>query len=741
MRNKLATALLLATAVLEAQPGNTAPGNTAKGSIAGRILGKDGKSLAGWHVAAGQWNYHYGRPELHLLQTTTTEKDGTFVIRNLDPGRYSVRAERPYGPKAPDENYAPTYYPGVIDVTAAAELEVRANATAGSIEFPVLHPRAFRIRGTVSGQATAEWIQSANALVPQDARHIEYRRQSPFEIEGVLPGTYVITASGAEATARVRVTVTDRDIDGLMIQTVPCPKVRAAITLDGAPLRLTPDSRPRISLNQVGSAIAFSEQHGVNGAVAVPCAPLDHYSLGLLKDPGTYIESVRLDGKEVAATALDLTAPGDKQLDIALASKAGTLQGAVRNTSAKALPGVPVTLWDPRTGFNVTSVSGPTGGFRFADLPPGNYRLAAWEELRPQPDGWGVQTVPAFRKEFESSSTPVTIGPGSSESVNPVLIPRSAIEAAGKRLHLTVAVVNSLEENATAAAVASPYTLARYVKSHESFDWDAIWKALRLEEPGVAFPPCGKPSEPCGSEIVPVSRPDQALLIVTGEWPKREDVYFRYLKKSDGGWEFSGVWGAFFHEGVRGHEVRRFGEKPFLRITTDQSQYGIATSQKLEEWFDLTQPGLEPVFSTTVEGGQSRFAFGVGREIRAASSFHRIAGRERIEVALRIEFNGPGWKQEAKYLGIYERPSDGGTFELQRAYSADTRAPIPTELFSQLADPFSELTNEKLLELAFAGLQAVARGSDADGKRWLRLVLENAKDTPEKSALLKLLGR
>jgi len=91
---------------------------------------------------------------------------------------------------------------------------------------------------------------------------------------------------------------------------------------------------------------------------------------------------------------------------------------------------------------------------------------------------------------------------------------------------------------------------------------------------------------------------------------------------------------------------------------------------------------------------------------------------------------------------VYERRTNEKTFTVRSAYSgADRRTTISTRDFEELADPFSGLSNEKLLIYALPGLQKIAAGSDPEAKEWLHSILDKAKDTPEKRALLVTLTK
>jgi hypothetical protein len=70
-----------------------------------------------------------------------------------------------------------------------------------------------------------------------------------------------------------------------------------------------------------------------------------------------------------------------------------------------------------------------TGHFRFGNLRPGEYRIAAWEKIE-----LGMGNVPEFHVSFDASATPLTLDEDSHQTVQPVLISREKIEAAAAKL-------------------------------------------------------------------------------------------------------------------------------------------------------------------------------------------------------------------------------------------------------------------------------------------------------------------
>jgi hypothetical protein len=291
----------------------------------------------------------------------------------------------------------------------------------------------------------------------------------------------------------------------------------------------------------------------------------------------------------------------------------------------------------------------------------------------------------------------------------------------------------------------SPDDLARYLRSHTNIDWKALRRALGLKESEYWLAPCGSnfpvAKAPCSVNIEAVAKPDQVIIAIRGDELAYTVEYLRYLKDSRGGWKFAGENSAFQRNSPSSHRIVRFWNKPFLLISSDLSQIGMATQQKLEEWFDLTRSDLDPVFSVTVDGGEWRFGLGVGRTIHATYTLPQTAGIERIELTLDVSFDGVGLDQRDSFLGLYERRTNENGFTLRKAYlGSDRRTSMSTKDFQELADPFSGVPNEKLLVYALPGLRKIAVGSDGNAKDWLRSVLDYAKDTQEKRALLALLA-
>ncbi len=292
-----------------------------------------------------------------------------------------------------------------------------------------------------------------------------------------------------------------------------------------------------------------------------------------------------------------------------------------------------------------------------------------------------------------------------------------------------------------ALAAKSPLTLARYVASHKVLDWKVLQSVLSTQAGKEYFRVCGESEEdPCSVEIETVLEPAQTILILQAADPKKYDVYVRYLQKKNGDWQFTGTHEAMVGEYPRRHEFAQVNGKPFLKVASDHTQIGIALLQEVEDWFDLTQLTFQPVFSFTRQGSYEPFSEEVGRAVRAWATPKRVDGVDAIDVTLTVTFNGPDVGVHVEFEGIYKRSSGARIFSLQAAYSnVDRRAVIPLEDFAGLGGvDFDEISNERLVFYAFPGLKKIASGPNKVAREWLRFVLGNVGDTPEKRALTEL---
>jgi hypothetical protein len=161
----------------------------------------------------------------------------------------------------------------------------------------------------------------------------------------------------------------------------------------------------------------------------------DRYRISATGLPeGCYAKQIRFGGQDVTRSIVDLTSGAGGQIEIVVSPKAAQVSGVVRNAKGETAKDTMLTLWQSsdETGapeFIRSFRTDENGSFRFASLAPGEYRIAAWEQV----DG-GLVSNPDFRKQFESSAVTVKLQENSRENVEVKVIPFDAIEAEAAKI-------------------------------------------------------------------------------------------------------------------------------------------------------------------------------------------------------------------------------------------------------------------------------------------------------------------
>lgn len=615
----LASIVCLAMGTLSAL-GQTAAPAKLRGSISGTLLDEVGRPLEGWAVVVARWNYHFGQKTLYRdpLESKTAG-NGTFELAEVPEGEYLLRAESPalvdwiYPVKPPTTRtpQQPTlvYYPGVMDAESSTVLRVEPGRPIRGITFRIRPERAYAVRGQFFGVPNTQMWLRTPGQEGASAVGIRPGADGRFELGGLSPGSYVIECEGMKEACYAPVTIRDADVE-VRVDTRPCPRVRGRLTFDGQPVPEKFRREARVTLNSYEEAMGLGAGPFEDGSIQVACLAPGLYLASVFEPEWFYIRSVTLDGRPSASGALDMTGSNDKTLDIDLASGAGTIFGTVGGAKA-----VGVTVWDPLSGVNETQTA-VDGKFRFEHLPPGSYRVAGWDQLYPQNGHRGVTSVAEFRDAFTASAALVTLARGEEVAVAASLMERSEIEAVGARLGLHPWMTPRAEELSAEEAVKSPESFVKFLEENEKIDWTMLGRALGFP---IDYGPCGGtvPGDEgrCQVKLESVQNPPQAVVAVSVEGTQWSSNLFRFLRDASGAWRPAGLVEVSEKEERSTHSIERYWNKPFLRVSETFNQNGISTGQRIENWYDLTREGFDPVFTFSSGGYQYRWAFGVARSI------------------------------------------------------------------------------------------------------------------------------
>src|SRR5204863_9089630 len=111
-------------------------------------------------------------------------------------------------------------------------------------------------------------------------------------------------------------------------------------------------------------------------------------------------------------------------LTFQLGFSAGSVNGVVsdgKNQPFLAATCVLVPSSRGRTDLYKTASSDQNGKFNFANVPPGDYKLIAWEDVPS-----GAYLDPSFMKPYEGQTQSITVGKGAGATAQIKVIPAAA---------------------------------------------------------------------------------------------------------------------------------------------------------------------------------------------------------------------------------------------------------------------------------------------------------------------------
>jgi protocatechuate 3,4-dioxygenase beta subunit len=453
---------------------------TPQGVITGKVLDQDGDPVTTANLQAMRYAYVRGRRQLQVAGAGTTNDLGEFRMRDLPPGRYYLSAgdrtatlglqERAGRAGAALEGPITTYYPNGADVSSAAPIDVTAGGETRGIDIRLLRSKVYTVRGKgvdasgAPGAGIVSFARKDDTNIPGllNARgNAQLRPDGTFEFRNIVPGTYVLqVVQGAlngnipaNVTGRLEVTVGDSNVESLVLPIGPGPEITGTVKLEDGDIaslaKPAQNTSPSIAPIPVGNsltaapsrlAVMLSESQGGNvtggtsaqvkedGTFKFNVVGAANYLLNVNGLPqGMYLKSARFSGQDVTNALIDTTSGAGGTLELVLSSKAGSVAGSVQNDNGEPLAGVMVTLW-PRipevtpTGGARLFFADQKGGFKFQSLAPGEYYVAAWEELEP-----GLAQSADFLGRFTSDASAIKLTASGQETRDLKLVPRDKL--------------------------------------------------------------------------------------------------------------------------------------------------------------------------------------------------------------------------------------------------------------------------------------------------------------------------
>ncbi len=338
---------------------------------------------------------------------------------------------------------ASTFYPGTTISRQATLVTVGAGQERNGIDFTLQIVPTARVEGTVTwpgGEAPPGALVSMMATeqvafpgVPFDGyQSTGIQSDGSFSFSDVAPGQYTLFARsrGADAASSAQVMWASTDvfmegdhISDLSLMLAPALTVTGQLRFESARLTAPADLKTvRVTLFpvQTGGAVTLSPTTATadaSGRFTLPGVTPGRYRIAVsfpgLGAPGEWSLSSAVIG---GVDALDMpftVAPGIVAANavVTFTDRMARLTGTLQNAAGAAAPAYTIivfpsssTLWMPQSRRIQTVRPSVDGAFSFSNLPPGDYYLAAVDDVEP-----GAWFDPSFLQQLVPSSMKITI--------------------------------------------------------------------------------------------------------------------------------------------------------------------------------------------------------------------------------------------------------------------------------------------------------------------------------------------
>lgn len=415
----------------------------AQGVISGRVLGDDNEPRVGASVQAFSPRYDEGKRVLLPASQGVTNDLGEYRIYGLAPGRYYVNVSQQESYHTvnqplnapPEERYTSTFYPSAPSTDQAVLVDVASGQEVQGIDIEALRSRTFHIRGKVLGLSSSTHYTRIvlHPLTPGFEEIYRGRDVAPdstgdFDLGGILPGSYVVSASFAKEGQGYRalreVDVRKDDVNDFYLAPSVGIEVHGKVRLYASNGEQEFDSSSvKIGLRAirvVSEMDDLSTQTTSHGNFRLQGVTKNIYSVnveGLLGN--SYVKGFRLNNVDLRSNTVDLThAENTVTLDVIAANDGGEIKGLATDKKGQVAESAVAVLVpdadrrDDETLFREAKTD-KSGHFTIRGIIPGKYKIFVWDDI-----DVGESNDPAFLRTYESQGVSVQIDSNDRKSVD-----------------------------------------------------------------------------------------------------------------------------------------------------------------------------------------------------------------------------------------------------------------------------------------------------------------------------------
>ncbi|HET9942492.1 MAG TPA: hypothetical protein VFR05_04085, partial [Terriglobia bacterium] len=394
-------------------------GLTPGGVITGRLADERGEAVAGAVVQALKAAHKDGIREWTLVQSVVSNDLGEYRFFTLKPGQYRVALMPPsvwIPGVSPPAISIPLFYPGTVDATAAATIDLSVGQTIERLDFLSIPTKNRRITGTVQGNGSDGVNIVLSPLNGTSKKTVFIKGDTPnptFEFSDVVPGNYTLVAYNVHLRTVLPLDVRSADLLGVRVVLGQGIRMPTRVRIEGHPPGNDPeleelyfDARPDVPITGLDTQryAPFSD-----GRLILDLLQTDYW-IDLVRPDGYYVKSITLNGVDVLNQGLHAVSSVDGPMEIVVDNRVGAVQGrtAAPNATVVLVPEAP--RGNQRALYR--SIKTTNGAFRFDKVPPGEYKLFAWSEDKI--DNGGPWRDPEYLRRYEAMAVPVRIEEGQS---------------------------------------------------------------------------------------------------------------------------------------------------------------------------------------------------------------------------------------------------------------------------------------------------------------------------------------
>jgi hypothetical protein len=398
--------------------------------------------------------YSNGQKKFAPAGTAGSTPDGRFVITDLAPGRYYLRASDKVqsASVAQDgsrsaEALVPTYFPNVAEAGSALPIQVPAGSEVNGLEIRLRRERVFTVSGRIAGtQAPANDLMlmlvsdTGDLLRGSDDQRFATVSNGAFVFTHVPTGQYIIqpsARSSGQLFGRQRISVRDDDVKDVDVFLGPGPEMLATVSIEGndrsVDYRAMFGDRPFLMLLSAEGLLHAPPPtvHRINDRTVriSGLVPAKYYIEMSLADGAGYVKSIHFNDRDITHEALDLAPAAGGKLHVVVSRSAAGVSGAVRDSEGTVVTGGMVVLWSPNRRlpgrFEVAKVGrvDQNGSFAIKNLAPGAYRIAAFQDI----DINVLQDL-QFLARFSGKSTEIVVSEGAGSNVTLEVLNQATVE-------------------------------------------------------------------------------------------------------------------------------------------------------------------------------------------------------------------------------------------------------------------------------------------------------------------------